>query len=235
MSAPDGPVRRRRARAAARRNRMLAVVIALVLLARSAWVTYVRFDAKDQWAAGKWKPFLRPEVWTTFILPGLVGTLAAASPGVVLAGRSGSSSATARLSDHRWIRWPAAAVVEFFRADPAAAADLLRLLRVLRFSYRGQRLGLHRRGVRPDLLQRVGARRDRPGRGAEPAPGPGGGGLRDRAAQGPGHAAGAAAAGVPGHDAGRDQPVRGAAEGLGARADRGIRQAASKGSILQNL
>ncbi|MFI7145951.1 amino acid ABC transporter permease [Nonomuraea sp. NPDC050022] len=101
----------------ARRNRVLAGVIALVLLGL-AYVTYVRFDAKEQWAAGKWTPLLRPEVWTTFILPGLAGTLAAAVVGVVLAGLFGLVFATARLSDHRWIRWPAAAVVEFFRAVP---------------------------------------------------------------------------------------------------------------------
>ncbi|MBT2228216.1 amino acid ABC transporter permease [Nonomuraea sp. NEAU-A123] len=100
-----------------RRNRVLAGVIALVLLAL-AYVIYVRFDAKEQWSAAKWTPFLRPEVWTTFILPGLAGTLAAAVAGVVLAGLFGLVFATARLSDHRWIRWPAAAVVEFFRAVP---------------------------------------------------------------------------------------------------------------------
>lgn len=100
-----------------RRNRVLAGVIALVLLGL-AYVAYVRFDAKEQWAAGKWAPLLRPEVWTTFILPGLAGTLAAAVAGVVLAGLFGLVFATARLSDHRWIRWPAAAVVEFFRAVP---------------------------------------------------------------------------------------------------------------------
>ena len=90
----------------ARRNRVLAGVIALVLLAL-AYVIYVRFDAKEQWSAAKWTPFLRPEVWTTFILPGLAGTLAAAVAGVVLAGLFGLVFATARLSDHRWIRWPA--------------------------------------------------------------------------------------------------------------------------------
>ncbi|GLW12653.1 putative glutamate ABC transporter, permease [Microtetraspora sp. NBRC 13810] len=100
-----------------RRNRVLTGVIALGLLA-VAYVVYVRFDEKGQWAADKWTPFLRADVWTTFILPGLAGTLGAALAGVVLAGIFGLVFATARMSEHRWIRVPAATVVEFFRAVP---------------------------------------------------------------------------------------------------------------------
>jgi glutamate transport system permease protein len=100
-----------------RRNRVLGGVIALALLAL-AYLVFVRFDAKDQWAAGKWTPLLRPDVWTTFVLPGLAGTLAAAVAGVVLAAVFGVVFATARMSDHRWLRLPAAAVVEFFRSVP---------------------------------------------------------------------------------------------------------------------
>ncbi|MEV6034496.1 amino acid ABC transporter permease [Nonomuraea sp. NPDC052116] len=100
-----------------RRNRVLAAVVALVLLGL-AYVVYVRFDTKDQWAADKWTPLLRGDVWATFILPGLAGTIGAAVVGVVLAGLFGLVFATARMSDHRWIRVPAAAVVEFFRSVP---------------------------------------------------------------------------------------------------------------------
>ncbi|MEV4804640.1 amino acid ABC transporter permease [Nonomuraea sp. NPDC049421] len=100
-----------------RRNRMLTGVVALALLAVAAFV-YVRFDAKDQWAAEKWTPLLRADVWATFILPGLAGTLSAAVVGVVLAGLFGLVFATARLSEHTWVRVPAAVVVEFFRSVP---------------------------------------------------------------------------------------------------------------------
>ncbi|WP_188193229.1 amino acid ABC transporter permease [Nonomuraea sp. SYSU D8015] len=100
-----------------RRNRVLAAAVALVLLAL-AYVVYVRFDEKEQWAAEKWTPLLRGDVWATFILPGLAGTLGAAVAGVVLAGLFGLVFATARMSDHRWIRVPAAMVVEFFRSVP---------------------------------------------------------------------------------------------------------------------
>ncbi|MEV4174100.1 amino acid ABC transporter permease [Nonomuraea sp. NPDC049709] len=100
-----------------RRNRLLTAFVALGLLA-VGWFVFVRFEEKDQWAAEKWTPLLRGDVWTTFILPGLAGTLAAAVVGVVLAGLFGLVFATARLSEHRWVRVPAAVVVEFFRSVP---------------------------------------------------------------------------------------------------------------------
>ncbi|MFG3442105.1 amino acid ABC transporter permease [Nonomuraea sp. NPDC047897] len=100
-----------------RRNRVLGALIALALLG-VAYAVYARFDEKDQWAAEKWTPLLRADVWSTFILPGLAGTLLAAVAGVVLAGVFGMVFAAARLSEHRWVRVPAGAVVEFFRAVP---------------------------------------------------------------------------------------------------------------------
>jgi len=100
-----------------RRNRLLAAVFA-VALAGLAYVIYTRFDAKQQWDAEKWRPLLRGEVWTTFIVPGLLGTLQAAALGIALSAVFGLVFATARLSEHRWIRIPAASIVEFFRAVP---------------------------------------------------------------------------------------------------------------------
>ena len=100
-----------------RRNRLLAAVFA-VALAGLASVIYTRFDAKQQWDAEKWRPLLRGEVWTTFIVPGLLGTLPAAALGIALSAVFGLVFATARLSGHRWIRIPAASIVEFFRAVP---------------------------------------------------------------------------------------------------------------------
>jgi glutamate transport system permease protein len=99
------------------RNRVLAAVIT-VALGWLGYLIYARFDERDQWAAEKWQPLLRADVWTTFILPGLQGTLEAAGLGIVLAGIFGLLFATARMSEHTWLRVPAAAVVEFFRAVP---------------------------------------------------------------------------------------------------------------------
>jgi amine acid ABC transporter, permease protein, 3-TM region, His/Glu/Gln/Arg/opine family len=100
-----------------RRNRVLAGVIAVIMLG-VGYLIYARFAVHDQWAADKWSPLIRPEVWTTFILPGLLGTLQAAVAGIVLAAVFGLLFAIARMSEHWWIRVPAGSVVEFFRAVP---------------------------------------------------------------------------------------------------------------------
>ncbi|MBR8743481.1 amino acid ABC transporter permease [Nocardiopsis sp. MG754419] len=71
-----------------------------------------------QWAADKWEPFLRPETWTGYVIPGLQNTLTAALTASVLAILFGLVFGIARLSDHWWIRIPAGAVVEFFRGIP---------------------------------------------------------------------------------------------------------------------
>jgi glutamate transport system permease protein len=73
---------------------------------------------KGQWAAQKWKPFLQADIWTVQILPALVGTLKAAAIAAVLALAFGIAFGLARLSGHWWVRGPAGAVVEFFRAIP---------------------------------------------------------------------------------------------------------------------
>ncbi|GGJ77437.1 glutamate ABC transporter permease [Pilimelia anulata] len=99
------------------RNRVLTVVFA-VGAAALLWYIYVQFDAKDQWAADLWKPFVQPATWTDFILPGLWGTLTAAGVGMVLALAFGVIFSVGRLSDHKWLSLPAGAVVEFCRAVP---------------------------------------------------------------------------------------------------------------------
>jgi glutamate transport system permease protein len=74
---------------------------------------------KGQLAADKWTPFVTEgEIWTTFLLPGLLETLKAAVIAIVLALPIGGLLGVARLSDHRWVRIPAGVVVEFFRAIP---------------------------------------------------------------------------------------------------------------------
>ncbi|MEV6862246.1 amino acid ABC transporter permease [Streptosporangium subroseum] len=100
-----------------RRNRMLAAAVTATMLAVAVLV-YVRFDANQQWSAEKWSPLLRPDVWITFILPGLFGTLKAAVAGIFFATVFGFAFAAARMSEHRRFRIPAAVVVEFFRAVP---------------------------------------------------------------------------------------------------------------------
>jgi len=73
---------------------------------------------KDQWAAQKWKPFVQGDIWTVQIIRGLAGTLKAAAIAAVLALAFGIVFGIARISSYWWIRYPAGAVVEFFRAIP---------------------------------------------------------------------------------------------------------------------
>ncbi len=102
---------------ARRRNRLLTAVFAVAFAAVAAEVAW-KLGQKGQWAAQKWTPFLRADIWTRHIIPGLEGTLKAAAIGAVLALAFGIIFGVARVSDHWWIRAPAGTVVELFRAVP---------------------------------------------------------------------------------------------------------------------
>jgi len=99
------------------RNNILTLLTVVGILA-VAYFVYVKFDEKGQWSPILWKHFLEAKTWTDFIIPGLIGTLKAAALGSVCALVFGAVFGLARLSDHWWIRIPAGAVVEFFRAIP---------------------------------------------------------------------------------------------------------------------
>ncbi|MEV1080445.1 amino acid ABC transporter permease [Streptomyces sp. NPDC050211] len=102
---------------AKRRNIILSVVF-FVLLALLAWWIYKTLDDKGQLEWALWEPFTESEAWTTYLLPGLANTLKAAGLSMIIALPLGAFFGIARLSDHRWVRIPAGAVVEFFRAIP---------------------------------------------------------------------------------------------------------------------
>ena len=82
------------------------------------WVVYSRLNAKGQLTAAKWEPFLTSNLWTTYVLPGMQGTLTAAAVSIVLALALGFVLGVGRLSTHNAIRWVCSVVVEFFRAVP---------------------------------------------------------------------------------------------------------------------
>jgi glutamate transport system permease protein len=99
------------------RNMILTIVFGIALVALLYWI-YRKFDEKGQWAAALWEPFLESSTWTSYILPGLWGTLRAAAVAMVLSLIFGLVFSVGRLSDHRWLSVPAGVVVEFFRAVP---------------------------------------------------------------------------------------------------------------------
>lgn len=99
------------------RNNILSVIVGLVLLG-IAFLIYRALDSKGQLTEAKWSPFFESTTWTTYLLPGIQGTLLAAALSIVFALVLGAVLGIARLSDHRWVRIIAGTIVEVFRAVP---------------------------------------------------------------------------------------------------------------------
>jgi glutamate transport system permease protein len=99
------------------RNRVITAVT-LVVVALIAWVVYSRLSAKGQLTAAKWEPFLTGDLWKTYVLPGIQGTLTAAAISIVLAMILGFLLGVGRLSPIAPLSWVCAIVVEFFRSVP---------------------------------------------------------------------------------------------------------------------
>ncbi|NEE08102.1 amino acid ABC transporter permease [Streptomyces sp. SID7499] len=102
---------------AKRRNIVLTVVF-LVAVAALLWWVFGTLKDKGQLEWALWEPFFHTEAWSTYIWPGLQNTLKAAALAVIIAMPLGAVLGIARLSDHAWVRVPAAVVVEFFRSIP---------------------------------------------------------------------------------------------------------------------
>lgn len=66
------------------RNHMITAVTVVVLVL-VAWVVYSGLADKGQLTAEKWQPFLTANLWQTYVLPGIQGTLTAAAISIVLA------------------------------------------------------------------------------------------------------------------------------------------------------
>jgi glutamate transport system permease protein len=103
----------------AKRRNVLFTIVFLVVLGLVIWWALSVMADKGQLAADKWDPFVTDsEMWSTYLLPGLWVTVKAAAFAIVIALPLGAILGIGRLSDHRWIRVPVGAVVEFFRAIP---------------------------------------------------------------------------------------------------------------------
>ncbi|MFF2551557.1 amino acid ABC transporter permease [Nocardia sp. NPDC058058] len=92
--------------------------VVVVIAAAVLWFVYDAFDSKGQFEAAKWKPFLEGDIWSTYLLPGLRGTIEAAGLSIVFALVIGMVFGILRLSDHRSVRIFAGTVVEVARAIP---------------------------------------------------------------------------------------------------------------------
>ncbi len=117
MSAPsllfDAPGPRARAR-----HRLLTLVgflLALGVLAAALW----KLDQSGQLDGELWTRFVASsDVWTQYLVPGIVRTLEAAAVSIVLALIFGLVFGMGRLSRVGPVRWFCGVVVEFFRAVP---------------------------------------------------------------------------------------------------------------------
>ncbi|KAA0023340.1 amino acid ABC transporter permease [Antrihabitans cavernicola] len=99
------------------RNNVLSGVVAIVLVG-IAYLVYRALDDKGQLTSAKWSPFTDADSWTTYLLPGIKGTLIAAAISIVFALILGAVLGIGRLSDHRVVRMISGAIVELFRAVP---------------------------------------------------------------------------------------------------------------------
>jgi glutamate transport system permease protein len=102
---------------ARRRHQVLTVASVGAMALALAWVL-ARLADKGNLAGAKWSPFLTAEIWTEYLVPGLVGTLEAAALAIVLALALGVLFGVGRLSTYRSVRWVCGVVVEFFRSVP---------------------------------------------------------------------------------------------------------------------
>ena len=85
-------------RARVRNHVITAVTVVVTVLV--IWVVYSALDEKDQLEAEKWQPFLTGNLWKTYILPGVQGTLTAAAVSIVLALVLGFALGVGRMSTH---------------------------------------------------------------------------------------------------------------------------------------
>ena len=99
------------------RNHIISAVTVVITLAVIAFVGFALYG-KGQLTAAKWEPFFTVNLWKTYLLPGIQGTLTAAAVSIVLALVLGFLLGVGRLSHQPVIRWCSSIFVEFFRAVP---------------------------------------------------------------------------------------------------------------------
>ena len=103
----------------ARTRHLILTVIGALLALAGLWVVIGKMRQAGQLEPALWEPFVTDKsVWVDYLLVGLWNTIKAALLSVVFAGIFGLLLGMGRLSENKWIRWPAGAIVEFFRAVP---------------------------------------------------------------------------------------------------------------------
>ncbi|MDQ1319654.1 MAG: glutamate transport system permease protein [Actinomycetota bacterium] len=99
------------------RNHIISAAT-VVLGALVVWAVVSRLAEKGQLTSAKWQPFLTADLWQTYVLPGIAGTLTAAAVSILLAVILGLLLGVGRLSPTKSVSRACAVIVEFFRAVP---------------------------------------------------------------------------------------------------------------------
>jgi glutamate transport system permease protein len=102
----------------ARRRHLILAVSGLLLTALVLVLVVRKAYSAEQLHGYMWKPFLTGSAWTSYLIPGLWGTIKAAALSVAFAGVFGIVFGMGRLSPLASVRWACGVVVEFFRAVP---------------------------------------------------------------------------------------------------------------------
>ncbi|WP_020142543.1 amino acid ABC transporter permease [Terracoccus sp. 273MFTsu3.1] len=102
----------------ARRRHAILTAFGVVLLLATLALVLWKLNAQGQLTAALWSPLVDPEVWTSYVVPGLINTLKAAAVSIVAAMVFGVLFGMGRLSQNAAIRWFSGIIVEFFRAVP---------------------------------------------------------------------------------------------------------------------
>ncbi len=111
------------------RYRIYTVVSALVLLGILALVIR-QMQVTGQFTYSKWEYFVTPKYVRVILVDGVLNTIKAAVIAIAAALAIGMVFGVGKLADRGWVRWPAWAFVEFFRAVP-----LLLLIIFIYFAY----------------------------------------------------------------------------------------------------
>lgn len=102
----------------AKRRVLIGSVLGLLVVLALVAIVVGRLSSNGQFASELYRPFLEePDLWRR-IGEGLQNTLKAAVIALGLALVLGTLLAFGRLSSVPWLRWPAIAVIEFFRGVP---------------------------------------------------------------------------------------------------------------------
>jgi glutamate transport system permease protein len=99
------------------RHRLYTLISLAALLGIVAFIVWTLYD-EGQLKYALWEPFVTPDYLRVILVDGLLETLKMAFFSIIFAVVIGLVFGVGKLSEHRWLRWPSWAFVEFFRAVP---------------------------------------------------------------------------------------------------------------------